>query len=398
MADSGIGRVATEQVILFDREDPLVLDSGVTLAPVTVAYETYGKLNAERDNAVFVCHALTGDAHAAGHHGDPGHRGWWDNLIGPGRPVDTDRWFVICPNLLAGCQGSTGPSSTNPRTGRAYGLRFPLLTVRDLTSAHRRLLDRLGIARLHATIGGSLGGMQALQWSIDHPEQVDRAALICCSGRLSAENIAFSAVARAAIIRDPDFAEGDYLNNERRPDTGLALARMLAHITYLSGESMRRKFDRARRVPGAPMTLGDDFEVEHYLEHQAESFIRRFDPLSYLYLTRTMDYFDPFSATPAHQLQKIRTRFLLISFDTDWRFGREHSLHIARNLGDADVAIEHLEISSPWGHDSFLLEVPEYHEAVGRFLTAAGPTAGRNDLRRSVPLESGEAGALDRKR
>jgi homoserine O-acetyltransferase len=235
---------------------------------------------------------------------------------------------------------------------------------------HRKLLQALAIDRLRAVIGGSLGGMQALQWALDHPTQVERAALICASAKLTAENIAFSAVARAAIMRDPAFAGGDYLATQRRPDGGLATARMLAHITYLSKESLRRKFDRERRVPGAEMGFAEDFEVEHYLAHQGESFLRRFDALSYLYLSRMMDYFDPFS-DPALALAEVAaagTRFLVLSFDSDWRFGRDHAEELARELREAQLNVERAEISSPWGHDSFLLEIPEYHRAVERFL------------------------------
>lgn len=391
MTGGGLGRVHTERVVLFDRDDPLVLGSGAMIAPVEVAFETYGTLDEARSNVVFVCHALTGDAHAAGHHGNPSRRGWWDNLIGPGRAVDTDQFFVICPNLLGGCQGTTGPSSIDPASGRSYGLSFPLFTVRDLTHLHRRLLRALSIDRVHTVIGGSLGGMQALQWALDHPAEVQRAVLICATAKLSAQNIAFSAVARAAIMRDPAFAGGDYLATTRRPDSGLAIARMLGHITYLSEESMRRKFDRERRVSGAAMTFAEDFEVEHYLAHQGESFLRRFDALTYLYLSRTMDYFDPL-ADPALALADVAsagTRFRLISFDTDWRFGSHHSAQLTRELAHGGVDARHTEISSPWGHDSFLLDVPEYHERIALFLNeehATGKDArARADARHAAP-------------
>jgi len=253
-------------------------------------------------------------------------------------------------------------------------LRFPLFTVRDLVSVHRRLLRALGVDRVHTAIGGSLGGMQALQWALDHPEQVERAVLVCASAKLSAQNIAFSAVARAAITSDPDFGGGDYPGTGRGPERGLAVARMTAHITYLSEESMRRKFDRARRAPAAPMTFADDFEVEHYLDHQGQSFLRRFDALTYLYLSRTMDYFDPF-ADPALDLSDITTRFLLVSFDTDWRFGSAHSAEIAGRLAGAGIDVEHVEVRSPWGHDSFLLEIPEYHRVVAGFVADSNDRA-----------------------
>jgi homoserine O-acetyltransferase len=364
MSAGGLGRVQTQRALLFERERPLELESGATLAPVEVAYETYGTLDENAGNAVFVCHALSGDAHAAGHHGDPSARGWWDTIDGPGRPLDTDRFFVICPNLLGGCAGTTGPSSVDPRSGRAYGLRFPLFSVRDLVSVHRALLAHLGIARLRAAVGGSLGGMQALQWALDYPEEIDSAVLVCVSARLNAQNIALTAVARAAIMSDPDFQNGDYPNGPRRPDSGLSLARKLGHITYLSVESMRRKFDRARRgAPDEPMSLASDFEVEHYLDHQGETFVERFDALSYLYLTRAMDYFDPFAQADL-DLARLSTRFLAISFDSDWRFGSEHSRYIRDALRAGGVDATHVELSSPWGHDSFLLAGEEYHRVV----------------------------------
>jgi homoserine O-acetyltransferase/O-succinyltransferase len=325
-----------------------VLESGATLGPVDVAYETYGSLDADRANAVLICHALTGDAQAAE---------WWSTLVGPGRPVDTDRFFVVCANLLGGCQGTTGPSSIDPATGAPYGLAFPLLTVRDLNAVHRALLDHLGVERLYAAVGGSLGGMQALQWALDAPQEIERAAVICASARLSAQNIGFSAVGRAAILRDPAFAEG--------APTGLAVARMMAHITYLSEEGMRRKFDRERRTPG-PMTMASDFEVEHYLDHQGASFLERFDPLTYLYLSRTMDYFEPFAEPIA---AAPSTDVLLVSFDSDWRFGSEHSRFIAERLRALGASPRHVEVASPWGHDSFLMDVPAYHAAVAELLS-----------------------------
>jgi homoserine O-acetyltransferase/O-succinyltransferase len=320
-----------------------VLESGAHLAPVDVAYATYGTLDATGSNAVFVCHALTGDAHAAE---------WWDTLVGPGRPVDTERFFVICPNLLGGCRGTTGPSSTNPATGEPYGLDFPLFTVRDLVTVHRALLEHVGVQRLHTAIGGSLGGMQVLQWALDHPDAIERGVLICASARLTAQNIAFSKTARAAIRRD---AAG-----------GMAVARMMAHITYLSEQGMEIKFGRERRAEG-PMTMDSDFEVEHYLDHQAEIFLARFDPLTYLYLSRVMDYFDPFAERPT----RPDTRFLVVSFDSDWRFGTEHARHLTHQLDALGADVRRHEVSSPWGHDSFLMDLPEYHALVTAFLGAS---------------------------
>jgi homoserine O-acetyltransferase len=369
-----LGLVETQRVVLYTEDDPLVLDSGETLFPVEVAYETYGERTADDGNVVVICHALTGDANAAGHHGDPDRPGWWDTLIGPGKPVDTGRLFVISSNLLGGCQGTTGPSSIDPATGAPYGLRFPIFTVSDLVKVQRRLLEHLGVQRVLAAIGGSLGGMQVLQWALDHPGELDNAIVVCATSRLSAQNIAFSAVARAAIMNDPDFADGDYYATGKGPDHGLSVARMMAHITYLSEESMRQKFGRRIQDREEPrFDLGVDFQVESYLQHQGKAFLDRFDANSYLYLTRVMDYFDPFAdaARVREQLARVATRFLVLSFDTDWRFDTSHSRGIVRTLTAHRVPVTFREISSPHGHDSFLLEVPEYHRTVAAYLDRA---------------------------
>ncbi len=356
-----------------------MLESGATIGPVEVAYETYGTLNADKSNAIYVCHALTGDAHAAGHHGDPERRGWWDTMIGPGKPVDTDRLFVICSNLLGGCQGTTGPGSEDPATGRAYGLGFPLFTVRDLVTVHRGLLAHFGIGQLAGAIGGSLGGMQVLQWVIDYPDEISAAVVVCASSRLSAQNIAFSAVAREAIMRDPDFQNGDYYGTGRSPDTGLTIARMMAHITYLSEASMREKFGRRLQHGEEPRFAFDvDFQVESYLQHQGETFLKRFDANTYLYMTRVMDYFDAFAdpAAVGAMLEQSGTRFLVVSFDSDWRFDTEHSREIVRHLQSWRVPVTFREVESPWGHDSFLLAVPEYLRTVEAFLGRAASDIG----------------------
>ncbi|WP_051323786.1 homoserine O-acetyltransferase MetX [Candidatus Solirubrobacter pratensis] len=317
--------------------ESVTLESGATLAPVEVAYADYGPRDAP---VVFIHHALTGDAEAVE---------WWDTLVGPGRPIDTGRFRVICANLLGGCKGTTGPSSIDPATGEPYGLTFPLFTIRDLVAVHRALLRELGIAKVHAAVGGSLGGMQALQWSLDHPEEVERAVLICATARLTAQNIAFTKVAREAIMRHD----------------GMDVARMMAHITYLSNEAMAMKFDRARRgSPPGPMTMESDFEVEHYLDYQARIFLARFDKHTYVYLSRTMDYFEPFaehSGTPS-------TKYLVVSFDSDWRFGTEHSEYIQEQLRERGADVTRREVRSPWGHDSFLMDVPEYHALVREFV------------------------------
>ena len=369
-----LGLVETQRVVLFTEDNPLVLDSGETLAPVEVAYETYGERTASDDNVVVICHALTGDANAAGHHGDPAHPGWWDTLIGPGKPVDTDRLFVVSSNLLGGCQGTTGPSSINPATGTPYGLKFPLFTVSDLVKVQRALLAHLGITHILAAVGGSLGGMQVLQWALDYPDEVEHGIVVCATSRLSAQNIAFSAVARAAIMNDPDFADGDYYATGKGPDHGLSVARMMAHITYLSEESMRQKFGRRIQDREEPrFDLGVDFQVESYLQHQGKVFLDRFDANSYLYLTRVMDYFDLFADPELvrDQLAKVKTKFLVLSFDTDWRFDTSHSRGIVRTLTAHRVPVTFREIPSPHGHDSFLLEVPEYHKTVAAYLDRA---------------------------
>lgn len=363
------GFVTTQHVRLYDEKGPFVLESGETLAPVDVAYETYGQLNAERSNAIVICHALTGDAHVAGNHGEHKTEGWWDSMIGPGKPVDTSTYFVVSSNLLGGCSGTTGPSSIDPATGKPYGLRFPYFSVRDLVEVQRRLLQELGIERLYAGMGGSLGAMQILQWALDHPGEMKNALLICASSRLTPENIAFSSVARNAIMRDVNFQNGDYYGTDRQPDSGLSVARMLAHITYVSGQALEKKFGRERRDAKGP-TFGIDFQIESYLDHQGEKFLKRFDANTYLYLSRVMDYFDPFADEEAavERLRNNPTRFLIVSFDTDWRFSTSHSLEIARLLERAGCDFVREEIASPWGHDSFLLPVPDYHQLVRDFL------------------------------
>lgn len=367
-----VGLVSTQTVPLFTADEPLRLELGGTLGPIDVAYETYGSLSPAADNAVFICHALTGDAHAAGFHEGAKRPGWWDNLIGPGRPLDTNRFFVVSANLIGGCQGSTGPSSVNPATGEAYGLDFPLLMMRDLVEVHRALVRHLGIRRLLAALGGSLGGMQVLQWALDHPEEVANAIVVAASSRLTAQNIGFSAVARRAIMTDRNFADGDYAAAGVNPDTGLAIARMMAHITYLSEDALTEKFGREphpdRRHPG----FGIDFAVESYLDHQGQAFLERFDALSYLYLTRVMDYFDPFADPTA--LAAVTTspvKWLVLSFATDWRFGTDHSRRIVRKLERAGQPVTFREIPSAWGHDSFLLPVEPYHATLRAYFDRA---------------------------
>ena len=367
----GLGVVETQTVQLFDQTNPLVLASGEELGEVVVAYETYGTLNATASNAVFICHALTGDAHSAGWHEGDRRPGWWDTMIGPGKAIDTDRWFVITANLLGGCQGTTGPSSINPATGKPWGLDFPLLDVADFVTVHRALVAHLGIKRLHAVVGGSLGGMQALQWALEYPAELDNAAVIAASGRLTAQNIAFSAVGRQAIMRDENFHDGRFADQSANPDVGLAIARMMAHITYTSEEGFQAKFGRSPQGQSSAPGFGVDFAVEGYLEHQGEIFLARFDALSYLYLTRVMDYFDPFANDDwMARVAADPVRFLVLSFDSDWRFSTGHSRRIVRQLARAELPVTFREIRSPWGHDSFLLQIDDYLDTVRTFLCA----------------------------
>ena len=360
-----VGLVQTETARLFTVDEPLRLANGETLGPVDVAYETYGTLSADKDNAVFICHALTGDAHAAGLHAGAKRPGWWDNLIGPGKPLDTDRFFVISANLLGGCQGTTGPATIDQATGRAYGLSFPLLDMADFVTVHRQLLAHLGIERLLAALGGSLGGMQVLQWALTYPEQVTNAAIVAASSRLTAQNIAFSAVARRAIMDDPDFHDGRYAEQGVVPRLGLRTARMMAHITYLSEDAFSEKFGRNPHPERDKPGFGIDFAVESYLDYQGRVFLDRFDALSYLYLSRVMDYFDPFSRADATALVAARpVNFLVMSFDTDWRFSTEHSRRIVKHLQNAAQPVTFRDIPSSWGHDSFLLPLQRYHDTL----------------------------------
>jgi len=371
----GVGEVETQLVELFTAEAPLRLDSGATLAPVTLAYETYGTLNAACNNAVLICHALSGDAHVAGVHPGKANRGWWDNFVGPGRPIDTERHFVVCSNVIGGCSGSTGPGSTNPATGRAYGLDFPMVTTADMVRAQRALVDHLGIRRLASVIGGSVGGMQALQWTLDYPERVESAVIIAATTRLSAQNIAFNAVSRQAIMTDPDFHDGNYAEYGVTPHGGLAVARMMAHITYLSEEGLQDKFgrnlqDRERFSYG----FDRDFAVESYLHYQGSKFVQRFDANAYLYLTKSMDYYDPFpdAATAAQVLAPVESDYLVCSFSSDWRFHSSRSMELVEVLLRHNKHVTFQEFQSTHGHDSFLLDVPAYKATVKAFLDRRG--------------------------
>ena len=349
--------------------EPLPLRSGATLADYTLVYETYGTLNAERSNAVLVCHALNASHHVAGSYaGQARSDGWWDNMIGPGKPLDTRRFFVIGVNNPGSCFGSTGPMHVNPATGRPYGAAFPVVTVEDWVQAQARLLDRLGIDRLAAVMGGSLGGMQALSWTLQFPERMGHALVIASAPNLSAQNIAFNEVARRAIITDPDFHGGDFYAHGVVPKRGLRVARMIGHITYLSDDSMEEKFGRAlRSAELAYSTQEIEFQIESYLRYQGDKFSEYFDANTYLLITRALDYFDPALAQGGDlsaALAVARAKFLVVSFTTDWRFSPLRSREIVKALLDNRRDVSYAEIAAPHGHDAFLLEDPRYIGAV----------------------------------
>jgi homoserine O-acetyltransferase len=353
---------------------PLPLDSGASLAPVEFAYETYGELNADRSNAVLVCHALTGDQYVASTHPLTGKPGWWERMVGPGKPIDTDRHFIICANVLGSCLGSSGPATVNPATEKPWAMDFPVITIADMVRAQAMLLDHLGIERLHAVIGGSMGGMQAVSWAALYPERVASAVIIASAARHSAQNIAFHEVGRQAIMADPRWRGGAYYADDDPPSSGLAVARMAAHITYLSEAGLTEKFGRRLQDRDAKTFGFDaDFQVESYLRHQGISFVDRFDANSYLYITRAMDYFDLAEAhggVLANTFRGSKTRFCLISFDTDWLYPTSESRAIVHALNAAGAEVSFMELSSPFGHDSFLLENPEMNRIVDGFLKA----------------------------
>ncbi len=364
-----IGPVAARR-LAFDT--PIALAAGVSLPRWELAYETYGELNAARSNAVLVCHALSGHHHVAGWYADdPRNIGWWDNLIGPGRPLDTNRFFVVGVNNLGGCHGSTGPSSPNPATGQPWGADFPVVTVSDWVAAQARLADALGIDQWAAVIGGSLGGMQALQWTIDLPERVRHALVIAAAPKLTAENIAFNDVARQAILTDPDFHGGHFYRHGTRPTRGLRLARMLGHITYLSDDQMAEKFGRKRRADAGRFGYGVEFEIESYLRYQGDKFAGHFDANTYLLMTKALDYFDPAESCGgdlAAALAGARAKYFVASFTTDWRFSPARSREIVHALVKNKHDVSYAEIVSPHGHDAFLMDDRHYHALVAGYL------------------------------
>jgi homoserine O-acetyltransferase/O-succinyltransferase len=359
------------QKMAFDA--PLKLKSGAELPAYELAYETYGQLNAQKSNAVLVCHALNASHHVAGYYAeDPKNIGWWDNLVGPGKALDTDRFFVIGTNYIGSCFGSTGPASINPATGKPWGADFPVVTVEDWVEAQARLADRLGIERFAAVIGGSLGAMQALQWTLSYPERVRHSIVIAAAPKLTPQNIAFNEVARQAIMTDPDFHGGHYYEKGVVPTRGLRIARMIGHITYISGEAMAEKFGRVLRRGQPGFDFDIDFEVESYLRYQGDKFSTYFDANTYLRITKALDYFDPaadFGGNLSAALARAQAAFLVVSFKSDWRFTPARSREMVKALLDNRRIVSYLEIDAPGGHDAFLLEDPRYHNALRAYFS-----------------------------
>lgn len=352
--------------------EPLALKCGAVLSEFDLVYETYGTLNADKSNAVLICHALSGNHHVAGRYAETDKNpGWWDNLIGPGKPLDTSRFFVIGLNNLGGCHGSSGPAATNPATGKRWGSQFPVLTVEDWVASQARLADHLGISQLAAVIGGSLGGMQALQWTLAYPDRVRHALVIAAAPNLTAQNMAFNEVARQAIITDPEFHGGDYYEHGVVPRRGLRIARMLGHITYLSDDAMGAKFGRKLRDGAIKYGFDVEFEMESYLRYQGDKFAGDFDANTYLRMTRALDYFDPaldYNGDLSAALAKARADFLVVSFTSDWRFSPARSREIVKALLDNELSVSYAEVTAAHGHDAFLMPDPHYHDILRTYL------------------------------
>ena len=378
--DNSVGLVETRTIRLIEAEQPLRLESGKTLGPIDVAYETYGKLNEARDNAILVCHALSGNAHAAGYHSPEDSKpGWWEGMIGPDKGIDTEKYFVICSNFLGGCAGTTGPSSINPRTGKPYGLDFPIITIADMVEVQKRLLEALGIEHLLAVIGGSIGGMQVLQWAISYPQMMDAALPIATTSHLGAQSIAFDAVGRNAILADGDFADGQY-HDRTVPARGLGIARMIGHITYLSEEGMRQKFGRELRAAEKySYDFNSEFAVETYLDYQGQTFVERFDANSYLYITKASDYFDLAKTYGSLKdaFARVQARFLIISFSSDWLFTPAQAEAMVDALIANGKEVSYANIASTYGHDAFLLENDTLGSFIRCFLAATHCRAGQ---------------------
>ena len=357
--------------------EPLLLECGKTLPEFDIAYETYGELNSDASNAVLICHALSGDQHAAGYlFAQDKKPGWWDSSIGPGKPIDTNHLFVVCVNNLGGCKGSSGPNTLQPGTDKFWGPDFPIVTVKDWVNSQNMVMQALDISFWHAIIGGSLGGMQVLQWSIDYPDLIKHAIVIAAAPKLSAQNIAFNEVARQAITSDPDFHQGRYLDFNSIPRRGLMLARMLGHITYLSDDAMRDKFGRELREGKLNYGFDVEFQVESYLRYQGKSFVDRFDANTYLLMTKALDYFDPameHGDNMVTALSRATAKFLVISFTSDWRFSPERSHEIVKSLLDAKKQVSYIEIDSQQGHDAFLIPIPHYMNVFRHYMQGISP-------------------------
>ena len=371
--NDSVGVVKPQSYSFADPPDQMVLESGEKLGPITLAYETYGKLNHAKTNAVLILHALSGDAHVAGFHSPEDRKpGWWDFMVGPGKPFDTNKYFIICANVLGGCKGTTGPLSINPATNKPYGLDFPVVTVGDWVETQRKLIDHLGIKKLLNVVGGSVGGMQAIEWTIRFPDRVKTATLLATAARLSAQGIALNEVSRRAIMADPAWRGGNYYESEDRPDAGLSLARMIAHITYLSEESLHQKFGRKlkdREKYG--YNFSTEFQVESYLHYQGDAFIKRFDANSYLYISKAIDYYDITKGGQIqldHAFKPAKAKFLVLSFSSDWLYPSRDSKEIVRALKRNNREVTYCEINTDYGHDSFLVRNPVMEEMVVNFL------------------------------
>jgi homoserine O-acetyltransferase len=362
--------IVKPQKAVFD--SPLQLDCGKELKKIELVYETYGSLNERKDNAVLICHALSGDHHAAGFNSPEDKKpGWWDVCIGPGKPFDTNKFFIVCPNNIGGCKGSSGPNTVNPETGKLYGPSFPIVTVEDWVNTQNLLGDSLGIKKWACIIGGSLGGMQALQWTISFPEKVQNIISVAAASKLSAQNIAFNEVARQSIINDPDFRDGYYYEHGVIPKIGLSIARMLGHITYLSDDSMRQKFGRDLKEGKLNFSYDVDFQVESYLRYQGKSFVDKFDANTYLLMTKVLDYYDPasrFGGDLSKAFEKSISNYLIVSFTSDWRFSPERSQEIVEALVGAKKNVTYSEIEANNGHDAFLMPIPNYLNILKNFM------------------------------
>jgi len=373
-------RSPTSPSVTFPASEPLELDCGKRLGPFTVAYETYGQLNAAKSNAILICHALTGDQYVVGQHPVTKKAGWWIEMVGPGKPIDTSRFFVICANILGGCMGSTGPASVNPATNQAFGLEFPVITIRDMVRAQVRLIDHLGIDQLFAVAGGSMGGMQVLEWAAHFGERVHCAIPIATAAWHSAQNIAFHEVGRQAVMADPEWADGRYLLSNRVPRRGLAVARMAAHITYLSETALHAKFGRNLQDRDArTFSFNADFQVESYLRHQGSTFVDRFDANSYLYITRAMDYFDlagEFDGVLANAFRGTKIRYCVVSFTSDWLYPTHENRQIVQALNAVAANVSFVEVESDKGHDTFLLEEPVLFKTITGFINSAAARLG----------------------